>query len=186
MGKLNRTVIRLLRGHRSVLLGAAIGVLSGCSTPSADNKTGQNGQTVGQCVVSGGSNSGAVTQNCEVPPPRMNSPYRARLQDMYYQGGLIARQWQAFPQNVTDKYIDDLSDKAADWANGTYNWIAKNITPAAAEKFALIVPSIGTYSVQGVKISQDSQQKIDNWTKRMPQYMQNLDALMRSDEMFPQ
>jgi hypothetical protein len=107
------------------------------------------------------------------------------LRNAFYEGGQLNRQWQSIPPTFTDADIDALGQKSADWANDTANWISKNIAPAAAERFLLITPQGPvTYSLQTNELSSTSQAKFDNWYKKMPQFLANLDLLIRSEKQY--
>jgi hypothetical protein len=92
----------------------------------------------------------------------------------------------SLPQTTADQDIQKLAEVSANWANSSFTWISTHITPAAAEKFVQLLPSSLSFTLPGTKLDSSHANMYSNWRLAMPQYVENLDALMRSDEMYPQ
>lgn len=166
--------------NKSIAFMAVVLAVTACGTP-----------TTPPAGVSSQGQSGGVTANSvgtvnQTIPPHIPSPYLKHLQELYAQGGQIERAWRFIPQTYTDQDINALATKSASWVNDTYNWISKNMTAAAAERFVQITPDVANWTMKGGKFSDESQKEFSDWYKGMPQFLANLDALMRSDEMYPQ
>lgn len=156
--------------------------LSACSTPPPDNSTGQKGATIGDCVVSGGTNGGMVTQNCQVAA-RIR-PYLPMLQKYYTEGARIFDSLENDP--LTIDQLRNTIKKSQDWRQRTYSWLQSHVTPAAAERFAIRDrPTLG-WDSHTKNLSGPDYQSEQDALNMMMVCLQNLNALMASDEMFPQ
>jgi len=166
---------------RVFALMSLAGLVCGCTSSASDNMTGQTAPTVGQCVVSGGTNSGAVTQNCQTAP-KLKSPYLAILQEKWADGAEVLRALQGA---TTDEQIDAAIPKANNWAKETVTWIAQHMTRAAAEKFVQIRGHALSWNLDGDHKAGEVAKR-SNAINVVGDWLDNLDALMRSDEMYPQ
>jgi hypothetical protein len=183
----NRIVaLRTLRIPTSVLRLASLFVVvvtAGCSL-LPDTRVGSAAPTNGGCIVSGGTNSGSVRQDCTTQVlPRIKSPYLSNLQTFYAQGAELLR--TASNGNLTDEQIDAVDVARVQWVNTTYAWISTHITTAAAEKFVKLEPTALSESPAGTH-KEGEQKKFSNTIITLSNWTNNLDTLMRSDEMYPQ
>ncbi len=163
--------------RRYVLVAALSFIVSGCDTPLGG---------VFSRDQSGGVTANSVGTVNQTVAPVINGPYLKTLQDKYFHGAQFDRQWQSLSADVTDKDIDGLGDKSAAWVAETYAWIFKNITPAAAERFVRLEPTSISFTITAGQYSEKSRKTYSFWRISFPQYLDNLDALMRYNAMYPQ
>jgi hypothetical protein len=115
--------------------------------------------------------------------PKIKSPYLADLQNYYAIGGRILRSAQ--PADLTDAQIDGTSRAADAWATTVYQWLQQRVTPAAAERFAKIGGPTYSWDIVGSHVAGEGDKR-NRTLNALHQWLDNLDALMRSDEMYPQ
>jgi len=118
-------------------------------------------------------------------PPKIESPYLAHLEVQYAEGSKLLTQWRAVSGDTPDVQILALSQTSERWYANTYQWIEANIGPAAAEHFGQWVTSDVSYPLIGNHSPAATHAYIDQLILA-PQYLDNLDALMRDHEMYPQ
>jgi hypothetical protein len=112
------------------------------------------------------------------------SPYLKDLQQFYAEGGKLARGWMLMPPDLKDEDILGHNKRSTDWVNSAYVWISQHVTVAAAERFVILTPSALTFTLPGAH-SAEVETMYSNWRWLMPQYLANLNDLMKSDEMYP-
>jgi hypothetical protein len=143
--------------------------------PTSAPTISSQGQTGG--VV---ANSVGVVQNIN---PRVKSPYLSQFQQFYAKGGEISR--YLLNSSIDDAGIDRGCEAAENWINAIFNWTRVNVTPAAGERLIVRTGLSYTWSLSG-EHAPGEKEKRDNCLNAMTTWLDNLDALMRSDAMYPQ
>lgn len=164
-----------MRIRLSLLSVTVLAAVAACSTPEPGSVSSQ-----GQ---SGGVTANTVETVNQTVAPKIKSPYLAKLQSFYADGARILRSAQA--TDVTDAQINLNTAAAENWANLVYQWLNQNVTPAAAERFVKRGGLSYTWTLTGTH-ADGEQARRDSTINAMSNWLDNLDSLMRSDEMYPQ
>ncbi|MBV9571932.1 MAG: hypothetical protein JO056_11895 [Alphaproteobacteria bacterium] len=156
-------------------ISAALLALSSCTTPQPVTVSSQ-----GQSGGVNANNIGTVNQSVL---PKIKSPFLPYLQDQWADGAALYRVLKN--SSLTDEQIDQQVHLTMVWVNSTASWIQQHMTRAAAEKFVLVRGTSMSWILTGAHKPGEAE-KWSNTLNALENWLDNLDALMRSDEMYPQ
>jgi len=88
-------------------------------------------------------------------------------------------------QDLTDEQYAELISATEAWANKTYGWLEKDVSPYAAERFNFRNSLSMSYNFPGNHKPEIVTGR-DNCITALAGWLQNLDMLMREPSLYPQ
>ncbi len=152
------------------VLAATRGSSAPVQIPSVSSTDQHNGVTAGY-----------VNQLTVVP--LVPTPQLEAMKSLWTRG---AQLYRVTANNVeTDTQIDDFAAKTDAWVNETYQWLRKNISEYAAERFAFR-PSVITFTWTLSGDHKPGYAKIyGTYYNALSTYLLNLDQIMRDPSAYP-
>ncbi len=130
-----------------------------------------------------GVTAGYVNQLTQtVLPTLVRGPQLERFKNTFTTGSKLYR---AFNSVLTDPQIDDLCIKTDEWVNDAFQWIRKDVSEYAGERFLFRKPSLAmSYSIPGEHAAGYSE-RWGNCRTALSEFLVNLDQLMRDPSIYP-
>jgi len=162
--------------RRYVLVASLSFALSGCDTLAGG---------VFSRDQSGGVTANSVGTVNQTVAPKVKSPYLNYLQQQWAAGAEIEATMKS--GDKTDEEIEHDIQEGNTWAQQTAIWIGTHMTRAAMDKFLRTRGHSDSWIMQTQHPHKFGE--LEKWSRALnalEDMLDNLDALMRSDEMYPQ
>ena len=122
------------------------------------------------------------TLNQTILPTVVRGPLLAHFQERFVVGAQLFRQLQ--DSSLTDGQYNNLFNEIDAWYASTFDWLNKDVSPWAAERFALKQGSAMSWILGGNHAPGIAETRSAMLTSLMP-LLQNLDQLMREPTIYP-
>jgi hypothetical protein len=151
------------------------------AAPSAPVKI----QSVSSSAQRSGVTAGVVHQLYQtVLPSLVRGPQLEKLKATFSEGAKLYRASQS--SGPTDAQIDGVCNQTDRWANATFDWLHKQVSEYAAERFAFRPPGLPlSYNLPG----QHAPGYAERWgscRNALAELLTNLDQLMRDPSIYPE
>lgn len=157
---------------------AAMLVLAQASSPTAPIAS----PPVASSSQSGGVTAYSIGSVTQVLPPVVRGPHLATFQLGFVTGSKLVRSLER--GDLTDEQYKSLISNTQEWADGMYNWMKKDISEYAAERFLFRHSMSFSYSLQGNHSAEVVNMR-SNTITALQELLGNLDTLMRDPSIYP-
>ena len=138
--------------------------------PSVTSLGQQNGVTAG------------IVTNLNVMPPLVRGPELDKFKSSFTYGAVLLRNLK--DGNITDEQIDQKCLLTDQWANGTYQWLSKDMGLYAAERFLFRRGMSLSWNLSGPH-KDGFVDKRSNCINALSDLLSNLDSMMRDPSVYP-